>query len=70
MNLINAARDSALSDSLFMGEQNIVLNAKNFSVNIDETFSFEYDTTFGLKSFRKDSVVDTTLQISFLSDEL
>ena len=43
---------------------------KNFSINIDETFSFEYDTTFGLKSFRRDSVVDTTLQISFLSEEL
>ena len=70
MNLINAARDSALSDSLFIGEQNITLNAKNFSINIDETFSFEYDTTFGLKSFRKDSVVDTTLQVSFFSEEL
>jgi hypothetical protein len=70
MNLINAARDSALSDSLFIGERNITINNKIYKVDIDDSFSFEYDTTFGLKSFRKDSVTDTTLQISFFSDEL
>ena len=70
MNLINAARDSTLSDSLFIGEMNILLNNKQYNINIDETFSFEYDTTFGIKSFRKDSVVDTTLQIKYFSEDL
>ena len=70
MNVINAARDSTLADSLFTGEMKINLNNLTFNVMIDETFSFEYDTTFGLKAFRKDTVLDTTLQISFYSEEL
>ena len=70
MNVINAARDSSLADSLFTGEMKINLNDITYNVTIDETFSFEYDTTFGLKAFRKDTVLDTTLQISYFSDEL
>ena len=70
MNVINAARDSTLADSLFTGEMKINLNNLTYNVMIDETFSFEYDTTFGLKAFRKDTVLDTTLQISFYSEEL
>jgi len=70
MNLVNAARDSAVADSLFMGEQEIILGGKNFSVDITESFGFEFDTTFGLKSFRRDTVLDTTVQIVVYAEDL
>ena len=65
-----ATRDSAIADSLFIGEQNVRLNGKEFFVDVDESFGFEYDTTFGIKSFRKDTVLDTTVQIVLFSEEL
>ena len=70
LSVVNAARDSTVSDSLFIGEQKIVLFGKEFSVDVTESFSFEYDTTFGIKSFRKDTISDTTLQIAVFSKEL
>ena len=70
LSVVNATRDSTVSDSLFFGEQNIVLFGKEFSVDVTESFSFEYDTTFGIKSFRKDTISDTTLQIAVFSKEL
>ena len=70
LSVVNATRDSTVSDSLFIGEQKIVLFGKEFSVDVTESFSFEYDTTFGIKSFRKDTISDTTLQIAVFSKEL
>ena len=70
MSVVNATRDSAIADSLFIGEQNVNLNGKEFFVDVDESFGFEYDTTFGIKSFRKDTVLDTTVQIVLFSEEL
>ena len=70
MNVVNASRDSTVSDSLFIGEQRVSLNGKEFFVDIDESFGFEYDTTFGIKSFRKDTVLDTTLQIVVFAEDL
>ena len=70
MSVVNATRDSAIADSLFIGEQNVKLNGKEFFVDVDESFGFEYDTTFGIKSFRKDTVLDTTVQIVLFSEEL
>ena len=68
--VVNATRDSTIADSLFIGEQRIELMGKEFSIDVNESFGFEYDTTFGLMSFRKDTVMDTTLQIIVFSDEL
>ena len=70
MSVVNATRDSTIADSLFIGEQNIKLNGKEFFVDVDESFGFEYDTTFGIKSFRKDTVLDTTVQIVLFAEEL
>ena len=70
MSVVNATRDSAIADSLFIGEQNVKLFGKEFFVDVDESFGFEYDTTFGIKSFRKDTVLDTTVQIVLFSEEL
>ncbi|MBH09451.1 MAG: hypothetical protein CMG74_03685 [Candidatus Marinimicrobia bacterium] len=70
MNLVNAARDSVVADSLFIEEQLIKINGKEYIVDIYEDFSFEYDTTFGFKTFRRDTVLDTTLQIAIYDDAL
>ena len=70
MSVVNATRDSAIADSLFIGEQLVKLWGKEFFVDVDESFGFEYDTTFGIKSFRKDTVKDTTLQIVLFASDL
>ena len=70
LSVVNAARDSTVADSLYLGEQRVILDGKEFFVDVDESFGFEYDTTFGIKSFRKDTIQDTTLQIVVFSDEL
>ena len=70
LSVVNAARDSTIADSLYIGEQSIMLEGKEFLVDVDESFGFEYDTTFGIKSFRKDTVQDTTLQVVVFSEDL
>ena len=70
MSVVNATRDSAIADSLFIGEQLVKLWGKEFFVDVDESFGFEFDTTFGIKSFRKDTVKDTTLQIVLFANDL
>ena len=70
MAVVNSARDSLLGDSLFIGEQNLTLFGREYSVDINETFGFNYDTTFGFKSYRRDTILDTTVQIIMYSNEL
>jgi len=70
MDLVNAARDSVVADSLFIEEQLIILNGKEYQVDIYDNFAFEYDTTFGFKSFRRDTIQDTTLQIVVYDENL
>ena len=70
LSVVNAARDSTIADSLYIGEQSILLEGKEFFVDVDESFGFEYDTTFGIRSFRKDTVQDTTLQVVMFSEDL
>ena len=70
LSVVNAARDSTIADSLYIGEQSILIEGKEFFVDVDESFGFEYDTTFGIKSFRKDTVQDTTLQVVIFSEDL
>ena len=37
---------------------------------MNQSYGFEFDTTFGVKSFRKDTLLDTILQISMYSQDL
>ena len=70
LTLVNTTRDSAVADSLFIGEQRVRLYGKEFFVDVGESFGFEYDTTFGIKSFRRDTVMDTTIQIVVYAEDL
>jgi len=70
MHVVNSARDSLLGDSLYVGEQSLSLFGRQYNVDIYETFGFNYDTTFGFKSYRRDTILDTTVQIIMYSQEL
>tara|TARA_A100001011_G_C14100525_1_gene752602 strand:- start:63 stop:803 length:741 start_codon:yes stop_codon:yes gene_type:complete len=70
LSVVNAVRDSTIADSLYNGEQNLYVNNKNYIIDVDQSYGFEFDTTFGIKSFRKDTLLDTILQISMYSQEL
>lgn len=70
MNVVNAVRDSVVADSLYIGEQNLTLFGKNYNVDVAESFEFEYDTTFGFKQYRRDTILDTILKIVMYSNEL
>ena len=70
MHVVNSARDSLLGDSLYIGEQSLTLYGRQYNVDIYETFGFNYDTTFGFKSYRRDTILDTTVQIIMYSQEL
>ena len=70
MKVVNSARDSLLGDSLYVGEQSLTLFGREYTVDINESFGFNYDTTFGFKSYRRDTILDTTIQIVMFSQEL
>ena len=70
MNVVNSARDSLLGDSLYIGAQSLTLFGRQYNVDINESFGFNYDTTFGFKSYRRDTILDTTVQIIMYSREL
>ena len=70
MHVVNSARDSLLGDSLYVGEQSLTLFGRQYNVDIYETIGFNYDTTFGFKSYRRDTILDTTVQIIMYSQEL
>ena len=70
MTVVNSARDSLLGDSLYVGEQSLTLFGREYAIDINETFGFNYDTTFGFKSYRRDTISDTTVQIIMYSNEL
>ena len=70
MHVVNSARDSLLGDSLYVGEQSLTLFGRQYNVDIYEMFGFNYDTTFGFKSYRRDTILDTTVQIIMYSQEL
>ena len=70
MTIVNAVRDSTIADSLFIGEQNLFIDNEKYIIDVNESYGFDYDTTFGIKSFRKDTILDTILQIITFSEEL
>lgn len=57
--LVEAAIDSAFADSLFVGEQQIILNDKIFNVSINKGFDYRADTTFSIAEQLRKTIVDT-----------
>ena len=59
LELVEAAIDSAFADSLFVGEQQIILNDKIFNVSINKGFDYRADTTFSIAEQIRKTIVDT-----------
>ena len=57
--LVEAAIDSAFADSLFVGEQQIILNDKIFNVSINKGFDYRADTTFSIAEQIRKTIIDT-----------
>ena len=57
--LVEAAIDSAFADSLFVGEQQIILNNKIFNVSINKGFDYRADTTFSIAEQIRKTIIDT-----------
>ncbi len=70
LSVVNAVRDSTIADSLYYGKQHLLINDKKYTIDVNQSYGFEFDTTFGIKSFRKDTLMDTILKISMFSQEL
>ena len=57
--LVEAAIDSSFADSLFVGQQHIILNNKIFDVMINKGFDYRADTTFSVAEQIRSTIVDT-----------
>ncbi len=56
MNVVNAIRDSLTADSTFLNEQILYLDEQAIDVNVPIGWDIVYDTTFGFRGKRKDSI--------------
>ncbi|MFQ6613933.1 MAG: hypothetical protein ACE5D1_03735, partial [Fidelibacterota bacterium] len=61
--VVDAIRDSLTADSTFLDEQTLYLDSKSFSVKVPEGFDAEFDTTFGFRKTRRDTIQDTTVTL-------
>ena len=66
--LVEAAMDSLIADTLFIGEQIINLEDSVFSVNIESDFAIRVDTTFSFPVDYRRSFQDTIYTISMLNE--
>ena len=57
--LVEAAIDSAYADSLFLGDQQIVLNNRFYNVKINKGFDYRADTTFSIGELITETIIDT-----------
>ncbi len=61
--LVEAAMDSLLADSLFLGEQYIKLESGDYKVNMEEDFEIRVDTTFSNAENIRIATLDTIYTI-------
>ncbi|MFH1851749.1 MAG: hypothetical protein ABIA75_05325 [Candidatus Neomarinimicrobiota bacterium] len=56
LNVVNAIRDSLTADTTFLEDQVLNLAGKSINVNIPAGWSTVFDTTFGFRKVRKDTI--------------
>lgn len=61
--LVEAAMDSLIADSLFVGSKTITLNNKKYNVNLEKGYEMIVDTTFSYSENVKNTVKDTIYYI-------
>ena len=67
--LVEAAMDSLIADSTFIGKQNINLNDKAYEVMMDESFHTRVDTTFSHPEIIKATTIDTLYKIGVMNED-
>ncbi|MBC8213254.1 MAG: hypothetical protein ISR90_04810 [Candidatus Marinimicrobia bacterium] len=67
--LVEAAMDSLIADSLFVGEQKIYLNDKVYEVNMSKGFHTRVDTTFSFPQELKRTFLDTIYAVGMINEE-
>jgi len=61
--VVDAIRDSLTADSTYLDNQVLHLNDTTYTVKIEPGFDTEFDTTFGFRKTRRDTIQDTTVTI-------
>ncbi len=61
--VVDAIRDSLTADSTYLNEQTLRLKSNVIKVNVPEGFDAEFDTTFGFRKTRRDTIQDTTVTL-------
>jgi len=67
--LVEAAMDSLVADSTFIGKQIIHLNGTTYNVMMDESFHIRVDTTYSTAEIIKTIEVDTLFRIGIQNEE-
>ena len=67
--LVEAAMDSLIADSTFIGKQVINLEDKSYEVMMDETFHIRVDTTYSIAEVIKTIEVDTLFRIGVKNED-
>ena len=67
--LVEAAMDSSIADSTFLGKQIINLDDKTYEVMIDGSFHIRVDTTYSTAEVIKNTEIDTLYRIGIKNEE-
>ena len=67
--LVEAAMDSLIADSLFLGERYITLNSGKYKVNMEEDFDVRVDTTFSTAENIRVVKLDTVYTIGLKNSD-
>ena len=67
--LVEAAMDSLIADSTFVGKQLININNKSFEVKMDESFHIRVDTTYSIPEEIKYETIDTLYRVGMRNED-
>ena len=67
--LVEAAMDSLIADSTFIGKQYVNLNDTVYQVTMDESFHTRVDTTFSIPEIIKTVSIDTLYKIGVINED-
>ena len=67
--LVEAAMDSLIADSTFVGKQHINLNDTIYEVIMDESFHTRVDTTFSIPEIIKTKTIDTLYKVGIMNED-
>ncbi|RMF08607.1 MAG: hypothetical protein D6762_05350 [Candidatus Neomarinimicrobiota bacterium] len=68
--VVDAIRDSLTADSTYLNDQVLHLKGKSLPVTVPEGYDAEFDTTFGFRKTRRDTILDTTVTLLVFDPEI